>query len=70
MIPTEEFIPIAEATGLIIPLGEYVLRKVCDQIRRWGDMGLDGFRVAVNFSARQFETDVSALVECRLYAAF
>jgi len=63
MIPPEEFIPIAEATGLIMPLGEYVLRKVCNQIRSWGDMGLDGFRVAVNFSARQFETDVSALVQ-------
>ncbi|MBT7880110.1 MAG: EAL domain-containing protein [Gammaproteobacteria bacterium] len=63
MIPPEEFIPIAEATGLILPLGEYVLRKVCNQIRSWEDMGLEGFRVAVNISARQFETDVSALVQ-------
>lgn len=62
MISPVEFIPIAEATGLILPLGEYVLRKVCNQIRSWGDMGLKDFRVAVNFSARQFETDVSALV--------
>ena len=62
MISPTEFIPIAEATGLIMPLGEYVLRKVCNQICSWGDMGLDGFRVAVNFCGRQFETDVSALV--------
>ncbi|MGV0033626.1 MAG: EAL domain-containing protein [Candidatus Azotimanducaceae bacterium WSBS_2022_MAG_OTU7] len=62
MISPVEFIPIAEATGLILPLGEYVLRKVCNQIRSWGDRGLNGFRVAVNFSARQFETDVSELV--------
>ncbi len=62
MISPVEFIPIAEATGLILPLGEYVLRKVCNQIRSWGDRGLNGFRVAVNFSAHQFETDVSGLV--------
>jgi EAL domain-containing protein (putative c-di-GMP-specific phosphodiesterase class I) len=66
MIPPDEFIPIAEATGLIMPLGEFVLRKVCNQIRSWNDMGLDGFRVAVNFSARQFETDVLALVQAAM----
>jgi len=62
MISPVEFIPIAEATGLILPLGEYVLRSVCEQVRRWSDMGLDGFRVAVNFSPRQFDVDVAALV--------
>ncbi len=49
-----------------MPLGEFVLRKVCNQIRSWNDMGLDGFRVAVNFSARQFETDVLALVQAAM----
>lgn len=63
MISPVEFIPIAEATGLILPLGEYVLRRVCRQVKQWEDMGLDGFRVAVNFSPRQFEGDVSALVQ-------
>ncbi len=63
MISPAEFIPIAEATGLIIPLGEFVLREACNQIRDWKDMGLNGFRVAVNFSARQFETDVSSLIK-------
>ena len=62
MVSPEEFIPIAESTGLILPLGEFILRTVCNQISRWGDIGLSGFRVAVNFSARQFENDVVALV--------
>ncbi|MFZ8977540.1 MAG: two-component system response regulator [Pseudohongiellaceae bacterium] len=57
MISPAEFIPIAESTGLILPLGEFVLRSVCDQVRIWNDMGHDGFRVAVNVSVRQFELD-------------
>ncbi len=69
MVSPAEFIPIAEATGLILPLGEYVLHSVCDQIKRWSDQGLNGFRVAVNFSARQFETDVAALVRTALSTA-
>lgn len=59
--PTE-FIPIAEETGLILPLGEYVLRTVCAQINCWNRMGLNGFRVAVNLSARQFDNNVPGLV--------
>jgi len=62
MISPSEFIPIAEATGLILPLGELVLRKVCEQVKVWRDMGLGGYRVAVNLSARQFEIDVAGLV--------
>ncbi|MBO6557223.1 MAG: EAL domain-containing protein [Pseudomonadales bacterium] len=69
MVSPAEFIPIAEATGLILPLGEYVLHSVCDQIKRWNDQGLSGFRVAVNFSARQFEVDVAALVRTALSSA-
>ena len=57
-----EFIPIAERTGLILPLGEYVLRSVCQQIKCWEKVGLEGFRVAVNLSARQFEIDIPAMV--------
>ncbi len=69
MVSPAEFIPIAESTGLILPLGEYVLHSVCSQIKRWNDQGLNGFRVAVNFSARQFETDIAALVRSALSAA-
>ncbi|MCR9141333.1 MAG: EAL domain-containing protein [bacterium] len=49
-----EFIPLAEATGLIVPLGEYVLEAVCKQLTRWDHTPLGSLFVAVNVSARQF----------------
>ena len=61
-VPPSEFIPIAEESGLILPLGEWVMRSVAAQIRDWNDEGLRGFRVAVNLSARQFETNVPKMV--------
>jgi EAL domain-containing protein (putative c-di-GMP-specific phosphodiesterase class I) len=50
MIPPSDFIPIAEATGLIIPIGEWVLRTACAEAATWRD----GMTVAVNLSAIQF----------------
>jgi len=61
-ISPAEFIPIAEKTGLILPLGEFVLRSVCEQIREWDKVGFGNFRVAVNLSARQFENNIPQLV--------
>ncbi|KAA5604919.1 EAL domain-containing protein [Roseospira marina] len=49
-----EFVPVAEETGLVVPIGEWVLRAVCKQLRVWRDQGLPPIRVGVNLSARQF----------------
>ena len=54
MIPPNRFIPLAESTGLIVEIGEWVLHTACVQARTWLDFGLRGFAVGVNVSARQF----------------
>jgi diguanylate cyclase (GGDEF)-like protein/PAS domain S-box-containing protein len=54
MIPPGKFIPLAEETGLIFELGNWILDEACRQIRRWLDDGLELVPIAVNLSARQF----------------
>jgi diguanylate cyclase (GGDEF)-like protein/PAS domain S-box-containing protein len=56
-ISPHEFVPIAEDTGLINAIGEWVLRTACEQARDWREQGLPWVRIAVNLSARQFGQD-------------
>ncbi len=63
LIPPTEFIPVAEKTGFIIPLGEWILQTACKQIQAWKNDGFSGLRVAVNLSPRQFhQPDLSSRV--------
>ena len=57
LINPADFIPLAEETGLIIPLGTWVLREACRQNRAWQDEGLAPLRVAVNISGAQLRHD-------------
>lgn len=55
MVSPLEFIPLAEETGLIIPLGEWILETACEQIKQWSQQnGFETFSISVNVSARQF----------------
>lgn len=54
IVAPNDFIPLAEETGLIVPLGSWVLREACRQARAWQEEGLPNLSVAVNISARQF----------------
>ncbi|MEN3327484.1 MAG: hypothetical protein V7638_2291 [Acidobacteriota bacterium] len=54
LVSPSEFIPLAEDTGLIIPIGEWVLRQACEQNQRWQQQGFAPIQMAVNISARQF----------------
>ncbi|MEW6495928.1 MAG: EAL domain-containing protein [Cyanobacteriota bacterium] len=54
LISPDKFIPIAEETGLIIPIGEWVLQTACKQTKIWQEAGFSDLRIAVNLSSRQF----------------
>lgn len=66
-ISPAEFIPIAEENGMILSIGEFVLRTACLQNKAWQDAGLEPFRVAVNISAKQFsQGNIAAVVTSAL----
>lgn len=56
-IPPAKFIPVAEASGLILPIGAWVLKQGCAQFRRWIDLGLPVAALAINVSSVQFQAD-------------
>lgn len=54
LIPPDQFVPLAEKTGLILPIGEWVLDEACRQLREWHDAGHADWSIAVNLSSLQF----------------
>jgi len=69
LISPAEFIPLAEETGLIVPIGEWVLSNACTQAQRWRQNGYD-VRIAVNISARQFrDRHLAELVRSQLFTS-
>jgi diguanylate cyclase (GGDEF)-like protein len=67
LVPPMEFIPIAEKTGLIVPMGEWVLYQACRQNKAWQKAGLPRLTIAVNLSARQFQQqDMVKMVDSAL----
>ncbi|HEY0780583.1 MAG TPA: EAL domain-containing protein, partial [Gemmatirosa sp.] len=67
LVSPVEFIPVAEATGLIVPIGEWVLRTACAQLAAWRAEGLPLAAVSVNLSARQFKhADLLSVVHAAL----
>jgi predicted signal transduction protein with EAL and GGDEF domain len=66
LVSPAQFISIAEDTGLIVPIGEWVLRTACAQNKAWQNAGIATLPVAVNVSARQFNANLVETVRCAL----
>ncbi len=67
LIPPDQFIPLAEETGLILPIGDWVLAEACRQAMEWKPKGLADTKIFVNISARQLgQTDFTKSVSCAL----
>ena len=62
MVPPGEFIPVAEETGLVVQVGAWVLDSACRQAAAWHADGMEGIKIAVNLSAREFVPDLAQRV--------
>ncbi len=62
MITPDYFIPIAEETGMILPMGNWVIKQACEQVKNWRNLGWQNICVTINVSSRQFQSN-SSLVE-------
>jgi diguanylate cyclase (GGDEF)-like protein len=62
LVPPNEFIPVAEESGLIVQIGEWAIRAACRQLREWDAAGLQRVPVAVNVSPRQFKPELPGLL--------
>lgn len=64
----DKFVPLAEETGLIVPIGKWVIETACRQVQSWTQAGLSKLRMAVNLSPRQFrQMDLGRVIEQALY---
>ncbi len=63
LVPPTDFIPLAENTGLIVPIGEWVLKQSCAQLRRWQELGIHNIRMSVNISTRQVGDPLIRIVD-------
>lgn len=57
MIPPDRFIPLTEEMGLIVPIGEWIIKTACQQVKTWESIGVDSVNVAINLSPRQFNQE-------------
>jgi EAL domain-containing protein (putative c-di-GMP-specific phosphodiesterase class I) len=55
LVSPSDFIPIAEETGLVVPIGTWILKQACLQSRRWNQEGLGSLSISVNISVHQFQ---------------
>lgn len=68
LVAPDDFIPTLEETGLIVPVGQWVLRSACKQVRAWTDAGIRPMPIAINVSARQLrDQDLCAVVRAALH---
>ncbi|MHB1948813.1 MAG: putative bifunctional diguanylate cyclase/phosphodiesterase, partial [Gammaproteobacteria bacterium] len=67
IVSPDSFIPLAEANGLIIPLGEWVLKTACEEARHWNELGFARLKIAVNLSAKQLhQKDIVQIIATTL----